>query len=261
MLRTMDNEKILDCEKEYYKCFSKIFETENFERFRDDLLPDMYYHNFILIKRSSSDDELYRRIEDEILLRRTEGENFCNIVSFIPISDYLLQKFDIRPQITVNGFYLFDISKFSQLIGKEDCIVSKVNSLRMADDILRLDLEHDGNSLGVDFCTRRVNRRKEVYLSTEGVNSYICYFNNEAVGDCDLFIYKDIAKIEDFSVSPTMQRQGYGTAILKAIIKIALSSGASLIYLVTDEDDTAKDMYLKSGFSKIGEKIDLLFEL
>lgn len=39
---------------------------------------------------------------------------------------------------------------------------------------------------------------------------------------------------------------------------IAAENGASVIYLTTDEDDTAKDMYLKRGFEKVGEKYSLL---
>ena len=254
-------EKIHSCEIEYTKCFSEATEAQNIIRFKDDLLTDMYYHNFTLIKNSHSDDELFRWIEDEILLRRSSGMTFCNIVSFVPISDYLIQKFESKPEATVSGFYLFDTSKLSELSSQKDCSISKAKNAAMIDDILRLDLEHDGDSLGVDFCTRRVNRRKKVYLSAEGVNSYICYDNNKAVGVCDLLINKDVAKIEDFSVSPTKQRQGYGTAILKSIIETALNNGASIVYLVTDEDDTAKEMYLKAGFNKVGEKIDLLFKL
>ena len=257
----MNNEKILNCEIEYYKCFSKSVETRNGVRFRDDLLTDMYYHNFTLIKNSNSDDELFHCIEDEISIRKAEETNFCNIVSFVPVNDNLIQQFENRPEITVWGFYLFDISKLAKLHVKKDCVISKVSDEAMMDEILRLNLEHDRDSMDIDFCTRRTKRRKDVYLSAEGVNSYICYDNGEAIGNCDLFINRDIAKIEDFSVLSARQRQGYGTVIIKSIIETALSGGASTIYLVTDESDTAKEMYLKNGFSKIGEKTDLLFKL
>jgi len=253
----MDNEKILTCEIEYTKCFTEVAETQSLTRFRDDLLKDMHYHNFTLIKDGSSDDKLYDLIQGEISYRKDSG--FCNIVSFVPISNYLVQKFEIRPQVSVNGFYLLDISKHSVPNNKEGCAISKVHDANTLSEIVRLDLEHDGDSLGVDFCTRRANRRGKVYLLDEGVNSYICYDNGEAIGSCDLFINEDVAKIEDFLVSPAKQRQGYGAFILKSIIEIALNRGASTIYLVTDEEDTPKEMYLKYGFRKIGEKTDLLF--
>ena len=70
-----------------------------------------------------------------------------------------------------------------------------------------------------------------------------------------------VAKIEDFDVLPKYQRKGYGSALLKEIICIALEQNARIIYLVTDEDDTAKEMYLKIGFEKVGEKTQLFFTL
>ena len=259
MLRTMCSEKILACEIEYTKCFSKATEAQGLVRFRDDLLQDMYYHNFTLVMDSNSDDELYHLIEGEISLRK--GSDFCNIVSFAPISDCLLRKFENKPQVSVSGFYLLDVDRHSKPDGKEGCVISKVNDVNMIDDIVRMDLEHDEDSLGVDFCTRRARRRGKVYLLDEGVDSYIFYAGGEAVGSCNLFINGDVAKIEDFAVSPTKQRQGYGTLILGSVIETALNSGASDIYLIASEDDTPKEMYLKYGFKKIGEQTDLLFKL
>jgi spore maturation protein CgeE len=66
-----------------------------------------------------------------------------------------------------------------------------------------------------------------------------------------LFTHKGIAKIEDFSVIPMHQRKGYGTTILKALLDAAIKEDSHTIYLVTDEDDTAKEMYKRIGFSKI----------
>lgn len=63
---------------------------------------------------------------------------------------------------------------------------------------------------------------------------------------------------EDFGVVPAMRGKGYGTALLYRLIDIAAENGASVIYLTTDEDDTAKDMYLKRGFEKVGEKYAVL---
>ena len=254
----MDNEQILACETGYYKCFSEAVERENYIRFRDDLLPDMYSHNYTLIKGVGSDDELRGIIEGEIYHRK--GMGYCNIASYVEVNSELLQTFAHKPEVTVNGFYLLDVPS-SVLCEKAGCGIFKVSNAAMLDDVLRMDTEHDGEDIGVDFCTRRVERRKDTYLSPEGVDCYICYDNGEAVGKCDLFICEGVAKIEDFAVLPSKQRRGYGAAILKAIIETARECGVSTIYLVTDEEDTVKEMYLKCGFRKIGEKTDLFFKL
>ena len=60
-------------------------------------------------------------------------------------------------------------------------------------------------------------------------------------------------------MSERHQRKGYGSAILKNMIDTATKAGATTIYLVTDEDDTAKEMYTKLGFSKVYQHTEILY--
>lgn len=255
------DKEIIGCELAYTNCFSDIFENEDIVRFSDELLPDMYYHNCTYIKNVMNDEKMHDYIQNEISLRISENKKFCNILVNSPISDSLLSKLTPKPEVAVNGYYSFDLSQFSKIQGNEDCKIKKVDSEKMVNEILYLDMEFDGEKLGKDFCTRRAYRRGKVYLTSNGVNSFICYHNGELIGSCNLFLHENIAKIEDFAVLPVFQRKGYGTSILKELIKISMKENAHTIYLVTDEEDTAKEMYLKIGFQKIGEKNDLFFKL
>ncbi|WIV13689.1 GNAT family N-acetyltransferase [Proteiniborus sp. MB09-C3] len=255
------DKKIIECELEYTKCFSEVYEDEEIIRFSDDQLYDMYYHNFTYIKKAMSDIELKRIIQNEISLRLSKKSNFCNIILNSAVSSSLLSMLKCKPEISINGYYSFDISNFSRLNALTDCTIKKVNNQEMIDDILFCDLQHDEEKLGKDFCTRRCYRRGRVYISDNGVNSYICHYNGYIIGNCDLFMHNGIAKIEDFAVIPTYQRRGYGTTILNELIDIAIKNNSHTIYLVTDEDDTPKEMYKKIGFNKIGERTDLFFKL
>ncbi|ASA22375.1 GNAT family N-acetyltransferase [Paenibacillus donghaensis] len=255
------NKKIMECEIEYTKCFSEFFENQNIVRFRDHQLNDMYYHNYTYIKESIDELDLSRMIQDEITLRLAEECNYCNIITNFVINSSVLSTLRYKPEISKNGYYSFDISHFPRLNAVSDCIMKKVDNQEMIYNLLFSDLQHDEGTLGKDFCIRRCYRRGEVYVSDQGVNSYLCYHNGDIVGNCDLFIYNGVAKIEDFSVIPKYQRKGYGTTILKSLIAIAIQENCESIYLVTDEDDTAKEMYLKIGFNKIGERTDLFFKL
>ncbi len=208
-----------------------------------------------------SEMELKRVIENEISLRLSERSNFCNIFLSSVCNSSLLSLLKYKSEISTNGYYSFDISQFSRLKALPDCTIKKVNNQEMVDDILFCDLQHDEERLGKDFCTRRCYRRGKVYVSDKGVNSYVCYHNGYIIGNCDLFMHKGFAKIEDFAVIPNYQRKGYGTTILKALIDIAIKENCHTIYLVTDEEDTAKEMYQKIGFNKIGERTDLFFKL
>jgi len=97
-------------------------------------------------------------------------------------------------------------------------------------------------------------------LSSEGIDSYVCYHNKKAVGNCDLFIHNGIAKVEDFAISPNYQRKGFGTTLLKEVIEIAFCKDAAIIYLETEPEGTAKEMFQKCGFYKLNEFTDLSFE-
>lgn len=253
--------EVIECEMEYTKCFSEFFENDNIIRFWDNQLKDMYCHNYTYIKKLMSELEFKQIVEDEISLKLSQKSDFCKVTLNSAVNSYQLTSLKYKPEISTNGYYSFDISQLSRLNARVGCIVKKVDNQEMVDDILYCDLQYDEKTLGKDFCTRRCYRRGKVYVSDKGVNAYVCYHNGEIIGSCNLLMYKGIAKIEDFVVIPTFQRKGYGTTILKSLINIAVKENSHTIYLVTDEDDTAKEMYQKIGFSKIGESTDLFFKL
>ncbi|MGG7164618.1 GNAT family N-acetyltransferase [Clostridium ihumii] len=257
----MINKKIIECELEYLKCFSEFEQDDAIIRFFDSSLQDMYFHNYTYVKNAMDKSMLKSIIENEIKIRLHNKHNFCNILLTSEIDKSSIPSFNYKEALSTFGFYSFNLSKLSKLNSREDCIVKIVSNKKMLDDILFCDLAHDEETLGRDFCTRRCYRRGQVYLSDKGVNSYICYHNDKIIGNCDLFIHNGVAKIEDFAVIPKYQRMGYGTTILKHLINIALKENCIICYLDTDEDDTAKEMYEKIGFTKLFERNNLFFNL
>lgn len=250
--------KIIECEKSYYQCFSKCLEMAVYRRFIDMELPDMYDHNFTYIKQQMPSSDLRKLIANELSISKKSGKDFCKVVmDYMP--EMPLTVNGVKPQMSRMGYYelkVYDLARFSSNC---DCRIKKVTTEDMVDDILFLDLIHDRDTLGADFCRRRAWRRGKVYLSNYGVNSYVCYKSVMPVGNVDLYFYDGVAKIEDFAVIPKAQRMGYGTAILKHVIEIVRIRGIHRIYLVTDEEDTAKEMYRKLGFEKIGERIEAFY--
>lgn len=252
-------EAIRTCEEAYVKCFSKSYEYKGLTRFRDEHLKDMYYHNYTFIKKELSKSELQKIIEEEIRIRQSEKGTYCNVLIDDLVDSTYFTELTYNSELSISGYYSYDITRLSELNERSDCQIKQVTTDDMVQDILFCDLKHDEETHGKDFCTRRCYRRGKVYLTNEGVNAYVCYYRGKPVGVCDLFIYNGIAKIEDFAVLPEWQRKGFGTTILKKLINIALNENVKIIYLVTDEDETAKDMYLKLGFSKVGYRTDAFF--
>lgn len=77
---------------------------------------------------------------------------------------------------------------------QDDCIVIKVENQSMSNDRLTIDKEFDEKTYGIDFCTRRVNRRGKVYLSNHEVDSYVCYLNDTPVGSCVCLFMMELLK-------------------------------------------------------------------
>ena len=67
--------------------------------------------------------------------------------------------------------------------------------------------------------------------------------------------------IEDFDVIPEVQRKGYGTALLRYMSELAFRGRVETVLLVTDMDDTAKDMYIKLGFTYVPGYIQVFYHL
>jgi len=253
-------EKIQHCERNYAACFSEVVEQDGLIKFRDDSIPDMYSHNFIWIKDVVDDSVFNRFMESEVVGRKKEARDFCLIRCDAPVNESNLTSVSYKYELSTLGCYVFDISRFLEISKTVECSVLKVDKPEMINEILRLDLEAEGDILGVDFCTRRVDRRKDVYLSDGGVDSFLCYSDGVAIGNCEMFVFEDTAKIENFSISSKAQRKGFGNALLTNLIKSAMHRGVSLIYLNTDEDETAKEMYKKLGFNKMYEYTEILFK-
>lgn len=107
-------------------------------------------------------------------------------------------------------------------------------------DLLTLELANYGDERGEDFCSRRIDRIGKVFLMPGGINSCLI-FRKELVGKCDLFLNHG-------TVTETI----YWNYSFEIIVKEAFNRGANEIYLVTDEEDTVKDMYQNLGLNKNG---------
>lgn len=252
-------EKLIDTELKYVRCFSNISKEGNIIRFNDDNIPDMYSHNLTYLKQPILGEEFCNFVEGEIEKSKKKGKKFLNLQF-----DFEIEKVKncIKQQnceTTTYDYFQFQIQQLDELVVRRDCSIRRLNNEQL-DEALEFDIRVNGKELGKSFIKRRFERRSKVYVSDGLVDSYLCYFDGKIIGHCDLFLNNEVAKIEDFDVAPEMQRKGFGTTILKEMVAISKAQGAKTIYLITDDDDTAKEMYKKCEMIKIGEKIELIYK-
>lgn len=254
-------DNIVQCELNYARQFSTEYEDENIIRFRNNEIRDMYSHNFTYIKKKEKELKIRSLIEEEITVCKSEKVKYCNLIINSEVHPRILSYIQHPSVLSINGFYKFDFSKLQSIKSIEGCRIEKVTTVEALDDMLTVDIDADEAINGRDFCVRRCYGRSPIYLRNQGVEAYLCYHGEDLIGRCDLFISEDVAKIEDFSIIGKYQGLGYGSTMLRSMIEKAMNRSCKTVYLVTNESDSAKYMYEKNGFDKIGEMSELRFVL
>ncbi len=251
--------RLFDTELSYLQAFCRMEEAEDLIRFSDPELPDMYSHNLTYIKPLVGELRLSEVISREISLAQQAGRTFLNIQTDVPVDPAALTGLPRQPKATcLYDYYVFAPGDTSKLRSREGGQMLTLTA-DLRETALALDLRANGADMGDDFVTRRFSRRSQVYLSEDAVDHFLCFHNGRAVGHADLFVAGKVAKIEDVDIAPDSQRQGFGTAMLKALIELAWDRGAEIVYLITDHNDTAKDMYEKIGFTRVAQKAEWFF--
>ncbi len=254
--------KIHETEVEYVKKFSEYYEDNDVIKFWDDSLANMYTHNFILIKKGYDIGNIKEIILNELIKRKKEGLDFLRVEFNFTIDNCMFNNFAIKPDVTKYDYMYIkpDMSKF--LMKKQNCIIKKAISEKVLQDGIEVDILANESDIEKDFVRKRIYRKTEVYKRTaSNLDLYVCYNGEIPVGNCEMMLNNDIAKIEDFDILKEHQRRGFGTSVMKYLLEQANNQGIEIVYLITDSKDTAKEMYKKCGFKKAGKKTELFFDL
>lgn len=252
---------IAKCEDAYLRCFCQVQEEGGLRRYRDNLLPEMHFHNGSLLEWTEEcpPAQFWDQIREEIDLRRRQGATFCKLAAD-RIAPGMMEEIGEGGALQRFGYYLLsDHSTIKNWRRNHELDIRLTKTGEQVEDVIRVDEAYVGKAMMDAFHREKCLRRGQVYLASGGVDNYVAYDKGVPVGICDLFVDEGYAKIEDFVVAPSRQKQGVGTTLLAHVIEQALARGAEQIYLVTDEEDTAKDMYLRLGFEKVGESYAMLF--
>ena len=225
-------------------------------RLHDPLMPDMYSHNLTCVRDELPAGALDALVSAETAHRRAQGGDFLNLTLHFPPERAWLDALPESCDHTRYGCYSLHTLQGAP---RCDCEIAQMTP-KTEPTARAFDLAVNGPDMGEDFVARRFDRRALVYR-TGAVERWLCRYRGHIIGVCDLFVHDDAAKLEDFDVHPDFQRQGFGTALLHALTRRAQSLGAHTVYIVTDEDDTVHEMYIKSGFQKTSEKHEFLFYL
>ena len=237
-------QNILKHELKYISLFSKIkyldfgYEAEDFNQ------RDKYYHNQLHLlnhhfSKSDIDDYASKNKKHGFAVYRVEGNLNLDLVK---------AKDDILSHDAIYGNFINQI----KVIKKNDIDITIVNP---ADDSLFFNyLYEDSAPFGVSYAKGNVVRQKEVLSQNKNSFFYLqAIKGGDVVGMLNAYVDHGLAKIDDFTVKDNLQKSGIGSALMHEMLNILKSMKVDYAYLVTDQEDTPKDMYQKWGFQFISD--------
>lgn len=252
---------LINCELEYIRCFSKEIEDNKFIRFSDSTLEEMYANNITVLKDGLSNEEIVRVIDKEIVERKKANKEFLIFELQGRVNREVLKAIKIRPtMVSKLDYMIINTDKYKYMKSNDCCNIKEVISEDEFRDIINVSILDNAPFMGEKFSRDRINRKVIAYREDgNGLSAYLCYNGNIAIGSCEMLINSQVAKIEDFGVLRFYQRKGFGTSMVKHLLMEANKGGIDFAYVITDSSDTAKNMYRKCGFEKIGEKTQVLY--
>ncbi|MCF7933397.1 MAG: GNAT family N-acetyltransferase [Spirochaetia bacterium] len=247
-----DRSRFIAAEHCYSSLFAHSCRTEYGMRYTDALIPDMYCHNYLRLDTDRIRD-FASACEQERSYRTGLGQKTVHIVIDDVRADTLASY--------VPAAYCKDVIMMAA--GVEE--VSRLQLpaapgilIRVAQDPADLEIGAliDMRAFGEpfrDFARRRFERRKAVYCDPAiAFEHIICTRDGEPVGNCDLMIDHELAKIEDVDILEGHQHRGYGTSLLLHAVTEAWRRKAETVFLQVEADNLpALGLYGKLGFKAV----------
>jgi spore maturation protein CgeE len=248
--------QIIAMEHAYMMMFSNYKAVGQKDVYCDPAIKDMYTHNFTLYK----DCELL--LEDIPKELKNTHRDFFRVETYHDLSGFDFTTLSPAPEKTIYELYHSDASSYHMLSEVRECRVEKATTAIHFADGEAVDIAANTPSMGADFTKRRIKRKCDVYKQPQhAIDFYVCYYKDIPVGNIEYAYNTTIVKLEDFDILPEYQRKGLGHTVLRHLLKRAYDSNINDVYLLTDKEDTARYMYKKCGFKKVGEKTELFFQL
>ncbi|MCR4660506.1 MAG: GNAT family N-acetyltransferase [Clostridia bacterium] len=235
---------IIENEYSLINLLSKPIIKEDYVRYIDDRLKDMYDHNFTDLL-SDFNEEIFKEILD---YKNKLKEGHIKISSVKEIDNPMLKDFDYECLLTMGATSL----KINPLKIKNITFKNLKENKEIADDILMLETKYYGKEYGVDFTARKIFRYFAKIQEDNGLNYFVCYFNNKIIGYCYTYYDKKVVALDGLLIDEPYRHKNVATNLISYIKNYYNCP----IYLHADLQETAKDIYTKIGFEILYRKHD-----
>ena len=235
-------QKTLNHKKIYVSMFSKITEHAFGYETEDMSQRDKYYHNYLNITNETFTNE---DILAYINKTKVHGFSVIRTEEDIEIDQAMIKD----ATIDTNGIYGAPVEDLKFKV-KVDATVSRVDPDK--DEDFFDFLYQDSKNYGESYAIGNTIRQKQVLEAAKNIYGYFMIkVDGKVIGTLNYCIHEQMAKLDDFVIADDYQKKGYWSKLMHDVIEYLKKTGINYVYLVTDLDDTAKELYQKIGFKYI----------
>ena len=234
--------QIKDNKLRLVELFSNKITTKDYVRYFNDGVKDKYGENFTDLfspLTSSLLNEIYQykkdRQERHIRIATYNKEDILTKLSFNDDLILTMAANKVNPQpLKINNLKFLNLKNHPEIIN----------------DILYLELKHYGKVYGESFEARDTYHYFVNTLQYDGLDYFVCYFNNNIVGHAHTYYSDGVVALDGLLVDKDYRHLGIGSNLISYVQNYYNCP----IYLHASEDETSKDMYTKLGFETIDQK-------
>jgi ribosomal protein S18 acetylase RimI-like enzyme len=227
--------------------FSRIQYLDGCMYLEDPDQRDKHMHNFLLLDQPLKDEHILHSYRDGMAQYgwaqfRVEQPGECHA-----LSSYL----NHHPHVSQTLLYM---------AAPRASITLPRSSKRL--DLRRVDPFHDDAffefiykedvAFGEVYAHGNWKRMKTVMQIHSHIEYFTLYDHDMMIGHIGIIYHGHTVEIDEFYILETYQRQGYGTAMMHAIVTRLKEKNIQTVFLEANATDTAQHMYRRWGFNDVG---------
>lgn len=227
-------------------CNGTIFENDDEQLiYLTPSFPQRYTSNTWIYKKTPTQERWLKDLERQHQLHTNQGSNHYafSFPENEQLDNHWMAMFkDMNFELGIMELYAIESDALANLPRNSDVEIAVVDESHI-DAYLKVAYQFS-LPFGKDYADAHEEMVREHYQK-DVIKRLVAYLNNEPIGVVDVIESENYIELDGFGVLEQFRHQGIGSTIQSLIGEYAISKNHKPIILVTDGEDTAKDMYAK----------------
>ena len=93
---------------------------------------------------------------------------------------------------------------------------------------------------------------RRAFVDLTGARFFVARIDGALAGFCELYVHDGVAEIDDVHTLERFRRRGIARGVVGHAARNGRDAGADLVFLIAEEADWPKELYVKLGFDPVG---------